>query len=270
MPEMKSVMLLLALLCAAPAAHAQISVVGKLTLERQAAAGDRYTGTVSLLNAGQKSQAATLYQKDYAFNADGVSTFGEPGSAPRSNASWVSFTPNRITIPAGQRAEVSYTVTVPREAALRGTYWSVLFVEQVPDEPEALPEARPETFRLSVRQVIRYAVQIVTTVGSSARSDLRFQNARTARDGTARVLKVDAENRGEVWLGPHLYVDLYDLMGGYAGRREGGTHRVYPGCSVRAVFPLGDIAPGTYKALVVADAGGEDIFGVSYSLTVEP
>jgi hypothetical protein len=270
-PRLFSSLLVLALAAAAaPGARAQVMVVGKLTYDRQAAAGDRYTGSLTLMNSGAKAETASIYQKDYSFSAGGESVFGDPGSLPRSNAAWVSFSPNRITIPPGQKAELSYTVTVPRGAAVSGTYWSVLFVEQVPDEPVKVPAASPDTFRLSIRQVIRYAVQIVTTVGSAGKSGLKFQNAKLAREGTARLLRVDVEDTGDVWLRPHLYVDLYDQMGEYRGRHDGGTQRLYPGSSVRGSFDLGDAPAGVYKALVIADAGGEDIFGATYTLTVEP
>ena len=41
---------------------------------------------------------------------------------------------------------------------------------------------------------------------------------------------------------------------------------LYPGTSLRQEFRLGTLAAGTYKALVVVDTGGDQVFGGQFTL----
>ena len=88
-------------------------------------------------------------------------------------------------------------------------------------------------------------------------------------DTEKRVLQVDLENIGQRWLRLSLWVELYDESGRYIGKFDGQRKRTYPGTSVRCKVDLSNIPKGTYKALVVADCGGDYIFGANYNLKFE-
>jgi hypothetical protein len=51
--------------------------------------------------------------------------------------------------------------------------------------------------------------------------------------------------------------------------RLGERARVYPGTSVRRAIDLTDVPAGAYKALLVADAGDESVYGATYALLLE-
>jgi hypothetical protein len=53
------------------------------------------------------------------------------------------------------------------------------------------------------------------------------------------------------------------------GRFEGGTHRLYPGTTARFPADLVGVRDATYKALIVADCGGDDVFGADVSLVLK-
>ena len=76
-------------------------------------------------------QEVKVYQTDYLFYADGSTYYGDPGTMPRSNTRWISFTPKQFTVPAGEEVTVRYTIQVPNDARLAGPYWSILMVEPV-------------------------------------------------------------------------------------------------------------------------------------------
>jgi hypothetical protein len=259
--------LTLLLLLSAMALHAQIQVVGNLAAPRNANPGEGYDGTIVLANGGAQTEDAKIYQRDYFFFADGTVVYAEPGSEERSNASWMTFSPNIVSIPSGERAEVSYSVKVPALPALSGTYWSLILVEGVPKETKT-EGADTEQLTINLRQVIRYAIQIVTNVGDSARVELKFSNTKLlAKDGV-RTLQVDVENTGGLWTRPAFSVRLFDMGGKLVGELPQPARRIYPGTSVRPVFELPRLEPGTYKALVVADGGNDDLFGANYTLKI--
>ena len=65
---------------------------------------------------------------------------------------------------------------------------------------------------------------------------------------------------------PEMYVELFDERGASVGTFRGALYRMYPGTSVRQSIDLTTVPPGTYKALVVVDAGADDVFGAQYTL----
>ena len=79
---------------------------------------------------------------------------------------------------------------------------------------------------------------------------------------------MDLENTGERLLRTSLWVDLYDPKGSFVGKFDGGKHGLYPGTSVRFTADLVGVASATYKALIVADCGGDDVFGANVSLVL--
>ena len=247
---------------------ADVVVVGKLTQEHDSAAGDSYSGAIVLMNSGDGPREMRIYQRDYVYVAGGQKHYGEPGEHPRSNASWLTVAPTRITVAPGLRTEVSYTARVPDDPVLRGTYWSMILVEEVPKDVEEKVEEESEGIRLTVRHVIRYAVQIVTNIGTGV-SQLKFRSPRLIKSEAGRRLQVDIENTGEHVLTASVYADFYDEQGQYVGRREGAIVRLYPTTSSRSAFDVNDLETGTYKALVIADAGEDNVFGARYTLRVK-
>lgn len=259
---------LLATLAGAPAA-AQIAVVSDAVEEKTAAAGESYAGTIRIRNTSGRAQEVKLYQTDYAFFADGRTIYGEPGSGPRSNARWVTMSPARLTLAPGAEGTVSYRVAVPAAAAQRGSFWSMVMVE--PIEAGSAESAQPAPARkaqLSVQTRTRFGVQVVTHVGDEGARTLEFGTPRaTNAAGGARSLEVDLANTGDRAFRPVLRLELFTADGAPAGRVESGRGLVYPGTSLRQRFELAGIPAGTYDALVVADAGGDDVFGARYKVT---
>jgi hypothetical protein len=243
------------------------SIVGGLTHERVANADETYQGVILLRNSGDEPQEVKLYQTDYLFFFDGRNIYGQPGNAPRSNANWITFSPHRLVIPPQGTSEVHYTVGVPDEENSAGTYWSMIMVEEISkNSPEA---SKSEKGALMVGQVIRYGIQMVTHIGNSGTSKLNFLNTRLLKDGEKRILQVDVENIGERWLRSLLWVELFNEEGNFIGRFEGRKLRIYPGTSVRYRVNLSEVPRGEYKTLVVADCGGDNLFGATYTSKFE-
>src|SRR5471032_2112473 len=119
------------------AASAQIAVLSSTVEEKTAVRGEKYTGTIIVSNPGAQPQVARIYQTDYRFAADGTAHYDDPGTQPRSNATWITPQATRITIPANSQVAVPYSVVVPQGDSLRGTYWSLIMVEGPTAEPTA-------------------------------------------------------------------------------------------------------------------------------------
>jgi len=263
--------LAVALLMLPSAARAQLQVMSDLRVEREARAGNRYDGAVVLRNTADHPVEARIYQTDYLFQADGRISFGEPGSAPRSNAPWISFAPSFIRIPARQTVQVPYTVTVPagRNLPLEGTYWSVLMVEGVA-AGSARASARITSGAMAnvgLQTKVRHGIQLVTHISGTGDRSARFTAAQLVRvRGGGRVLEVDVANTGAVAYRMGMSLELFDARGTRVERLKASSGYLYPGTSTRERFDLSAVPAGNYTVLLLADDGGDNVLGAQYRL----
>ncbi len=250
--------LVAALSLSSASAQDQITVLGGLSVDLELSAGASRTGALELRNNTDVDVTVLLYERDYAFEANGSNRYDPPGTLARSNTAWVTWSAEQVTLPAGATVPVGYTVDVPADPSLAGTYWSVLMLEPMGERFTA--RADGDDRAIGVTPVYRSAVQLVTTLPDE-RVGLGLLGGSLANDGGPVSLAVDVGNNGGRLSAPKVWVDLYDAAGAKVGRYEGGTRRLFPGCSARFRVPLDAVAPGDYTAVVVADGGADALVG---------
>ena len=249
-------------------ARADVDIVGGLTRQMTMLPGDKVEGKLLLRNNADRPDHVKIYQTDYSFSADGKDMYPDPGKAERSNASWITFTPRDINIAPRETISVYYTVQMPSDSKLSGTYWSMLMVEPLPDD-SMLANSKNAGIHVGIRMVTRYAVHMVTNIGDSGARDVRFSNGRIVDGTDKRTAFFDVENTGERWLNPQLWAEVFDESGVSLGRFEGDKMRLYPGCSGRFRLDLSRLPKGNFSALVVADNGDEHVFGSQYKFQLK-
>jgi len=251
--------------------NAQVSIIGELSQDKDAKPGDIYTGSILIRNDTPESQEAKVYQTDYMFQSNGTNNYAEPGTLPRSNAKWIAFSPAFVTIPPNGTMAVNYTITVPKESdtsKLIGSYWSMMMVEgiQKGSAESSLPPKDTKA-QMGIMQTIRYGIQLVTTIAKTGTKKIQFASTKIIKQNDGkRIVQIDIENIGEIAMRPEVYVELFNDQGVSLGKFSGIKYRIYPGTSVRQSIDVSSVAEGTYKALVVVDAGGDDVFGSQYTL----
>ncbi len=258
------------LLATAPSAHAAVAVIGSLTHERVVEPGRTYKGTITVRNLGRAPEDVKIYLTDYRFTADGTVFYDEPaGNQPRSSGKWVTLSRSILSIPPGGSAKVGYSLAVPNDTSLKGTYWCVVMVEGLgPSVAPGAPIGKGKRVAMGIRQVFRYAVQIVSHIGDTGERKMQMV-ARLTREGQKRLLQIDVANTGERWLRGRLLVQLFRVDGQAAGKFDAGGVRVYPGTSTRRSVDITAVKPGKYRALIIADAGDDDVYGVTYTVILE-
>lgn len=245
---------------------AGVSVIGGLTRETTLSLGGKKEGKIIIKNGSEKAQEVKIYQTDYLFWADGRNSYGEPGTTGRSNAKWITFTPKQITLPPNGSEAVYYTIEIPKEENLCGTYWSIFMVEPISSEVLEPPKQEKDKVVVGIKTVVRYAIQIITNIGDTGKKDIKFVDKKLIVEEGKKFLQLDVENTGERCLVPLVWAELYDEKGINLGRFDGGRFRIYPSCSVRYKIDLSEVPSGKYKALIVADSGDENVFGAQYDL----
>lgn len=258
----------------APGARAQINVVSKMVVQNEATRGGRYTGVIVLHNVSDESQEAKVYQTDYESHADGTAAFGVPATSVRSNAKWIALSPTYLTLPAGETAEVRYTVAVPDDTAvvLAGSYWSLVMIEGIAKgsaESSRQAAAGDATGKLQVgvRTVMRHAVQMVTEMSNTGTATVEFSAVAVLADSAGRkALRFDVVNTGQRAYRPKVGVELYDASGKQVASFKAVHGLTYPGSGFRQSFALAAVPAGRYRALVVVDAGDDDVFGTQFTV----
>lgn len=263
-----AILSLIAVVCGACAAG-DIEVVNGLTQEIVLQSGAKKEGKIVLRNNADGPREVKVFQTDYTFRCDGTNLYDKPGACPRSNCSWITFSPQQFSIPAKETLTVHYVVQVPKDDKLVGTYWSMLMVEPKPIPDPALSQSGSGKAMLSVQTVLRYGIQMVVHIGNTGKRDLKVVDKRLATTEGKRVLQLDIENCGERWLRPNIWAEVYDDKGAHVGKFQCLRTRIYPGCSTRNCIDLSSLKAGKYQALTVIDNGDESVWGAQYALEIQ-
>jgi len=246
-------------------ARAQVSVLSSTVEEHTGAPGESYVGRIAISNTGADSQTVRIYQTDYSFEANGTSSFGDPGSTPRSNARWISLQSAQVVVGPRSTQTVPYTVIIPRNDSLRGTYWSTVMVEGV-GSPASV-HASAERRQVGIATVIRYAVQVATHIGATGTRTIHLSTPHAAqRPDSGAFIETDVENTGERAYRPQLWIEVYDAQGKLQAKAKQSRGLLYPGTSLHQRFALGVLPPGTYKALIYADTGEDSVYAAQYTV----
>lgn len=251
-----------------PLAQARLVIVGETVHRSALIPGGTVAGTITVLNRGAEPAEVRVYQTDYRFNAGGESDFAVPGSKPRSNAAWLALDVNQVSIAPNGTAEVNYRGVAPNDPALKGTYWSLVMIEQTESIVAPTRGDNPAERKAAIRTVVRHAVQIVHDFGPEAPPSLKVLQKAIDRDSRGKSFSLDVENRGIGLVRPTVTLELFDPSGVRLANLETAKVRLYPECSYRYRFDLASIPAGKYTALVVLDSGGDSVSGAQYVLDV--
>ncbi|NNE69999.1 MAG: hypothetical protein HKN29_06500 [Rhodothermales bacterium] len=266
--------LAISLLLLTPPATAQVSVRSDLSDDREVTPGSTYEGVIQVANDTDEIQEAKIYQTDYRFYSDGSNIYGDPGQDERSNANWMRVSAPTITLPPHSTGTITYSVTVPEMLGgtpLEGSYWSMIMVEAVPKEsPESTINPETGEPEYALLQIMRYGVQVATHISGTGKSEIALPESGLERlDGGVVALRVIIENGGSRMIRPEIWVELYGEDGSAVGRRDGVQSRIYPGTSINQQIRLGELEPGKYRALVILDGGGDEVYGAEYTLALD-
>lgn len=243
--------------------HANVLVLNGLSHESVSQPGEQYRGQVEIQNSGSESKSVKIYLRDYSFSYTGESKHDLPGTLERSNATWIKYNPQLITLEPGEKASIDYEVTVPQDESLTGTYWSVIMVEGIMP-----PDTAAQTGGVKINTAIRYAVQIVTNIGETGNKDLQFMGLELQKEGDKNLLNVAVENTGECILKPEMSLEIFDADGNSLGVFKADRRRTFPGTSIKSSIVLEGVKPGTYTAILVADCDEDHIYGTNISLEI--
>ncbi|MEI7523344.1 MAG: hypothetical protein WCJ95_03395 [Mariniphaga sp.] len=265
MKQEKTRLVILLYFCCLPLfSEAGFVVLGSMNYKYIAQKGETYTAIVKIHNTGAKDQEVKMYLRDYLYNYEGDSFYNDPGTNKRSNANWIQYSPKTLLLKGNETQNAQFQVTVPVSDTLVGTYWSILMVEGV-NSPD--PNSKSQ---FTIRESIRYAIQIVTNIGKTGTGELKFQNPGIVREGGKPYFDFIMVNTGERLISPDVSMELFDMTTGVSVKMlKAAKNGMYPTTSTKWRFPLEGLPTRkTYKAVIIADGSGEDVFGLEYTIVL--
>lgn len=240
--------------------YGSVMVVGSLSHYQIGLPNESYKGSIEILNASNKEQEVRIYQTDYLYNYKGNFFYNEPISQPRSNASWIEFSSKTIILKANETQFIRYEVKIPNNDSLRGTYWSVLMIEDVNSiDPN-------KKGQLNISTTTRYAVKIITNIDLFCKGMLHIMEPEVVSKNNKTFLEINIENIGERYISPIVKIEILNEIGETLKTFEMTKKGIFPSTSLQFLFDLKGISKEKHQVLILADGGGDDVFGLEYNL----
>lgn len=219
---------------------------------------------LTLGNELDDNQKYTLTLVDYSFNAQGENFFPAPGTQARSSGKWIEFTNDQVIIPPRQDLDIFYTIRIPNDPSLKGSYWSVILIE-----PERIIAGKPasEKNEMQINIKIRYAYQIVVNIGAGI-AKLKVLDKKVVFENEKKKLNLDIANNGEIFLNPKLLLKIFDQKGVEIKKLESAEQKIYPDTSIRYILDVNDVPSKKYTAIMLLDNRDENLFGDRFEITV--
>lgn len=237
-----------------------LSIPDQMTHEKKCSPGECYKESIPLCNESMEPIQVKISHVDYRYNAQGENFFEKIGSHSRSNGYWMKVSPLYIEIPPQQKVFINCTIEVPKDPSLRGTYWSMLLVEQPPLTPqETLAEPC-----LGINTLVRYGFLMVTHIGNEDNNEIKIAYKRL--DG--RKFGFHYENVGESLVKPTITFKIFDAQGNEVHNYSIGCKRLYPTCSARCEIDMSTLPAGKYHSLLLFDQKNS-LSGAEYEFTLK-
>jgi hypothetical protein len=273
--------LLLILISKSPAQ--KLIFLSDLYQEYSTTPGSKYSSQITIMNDDTAAVEIAIYQRDYLFSCSGSYKYDDPDSNynKRSNAKWIVF-PSVLKIKARATANFNYSVSVPSDSSLIGTYWSALMLQPSNKRMDSVPvnafdevTKTTKVIKVGIRHSYRFALVVSTQIGNTGVRKINIQNVKLFnKNQVGKILQFEVNNQGERGFQATYWIELYSSDGqkvtnGEKDRFEGTKMKSFPKtCSMQNI-QVGKIPGGMYKALIYLDAGGDDLFVYQLDIKAE-
>jgi len=246
--------------------------------EHIAIPGDVIEGTLRVSSMSDEPITLEVTTGDYVRELAGSETKGsysfvnELGMEERSATAWISYAPEILDLAPGENAEVRYQIRVPADAALRGSYWGVLFVQPTASEEDLRMDVEDdaETPSVGIFVRFRYAIRIYVTIGNDPPAKPQFVGLEAEPLNDGLQVMPSLRNDGKVFVRPELTVQLRDLTGDVVFQTDSIPCTILPESICRTnieVRPL-YLPDGEYLMVVIGDTGDPQMIAAQSQVTL--
>ena len=235
---------------------ASISIQDRLTNIFDVSIGEVINSSINIHNGSNEHVNIRITRADFIKNANDEIFYLEPGRYVRSNANWIRV-PQVISIRPDQSVSLPYSIHVPNDNKLYGSYWSIIIIEEEPNRNDIVGHA------LSIS--VRYIIQIITNIYGTGTLDLRFRELTFSNDYVSFIIT----NTGSLWFDTNVKIDIVDDRAEFIGSFTSKGNRVFPELETSVRIPVNLESNQVYHAIIIADCGNNNIFGHQVTFSIE-
>lgn len=244
--------------------NASISVTNGLTHEHIVSQNEMQTGLVEIMNIGKSVQRVLFYLSDFPADCKGeVFQPADTGSVVRTNSPWITLSASERMIAPGEKYTLKYEIKTPNKL-LKGSFWSLLMIEEQP-----LIDTADTRIGVKISSNLRYAVQLITSFEDDESVKVSFENVELQFIENEKMLAVKLFNECNKMLKPIVKMEVYNEAGELILEERAKDRKLYPSQCRTYYIPSGNLEPGKYQAVLVADCGNRDLFGLTVNLNVD-
>ncbi len=259
---MKYLSLLLSMLIYS-SSFGSVVILNGLTHIHAAIAGEVTMGKISVQNNGSRDEKIIIYQEDLLLSCDRKTVYEKVNSHTRSSANWLNLNVNEKVLKPNEIYDIRYSVNVPSQKGIQGSYWSIIMIEGVSPIKEEVESG------VKIDSKVRYAIQVINNVGNVVNGVLSFENiALDTREKALKVIDVKLKNGGLFLAKAKITVEIYDMAGRKVKILKSVERKIYPEKCTHFEVEVKDLPKGTYNGIVIAD-NGKDLFGSNLTLEIE-
>jgi len=236
---------------------ANVIVLNGLTHVHESKSGKVISGVVKLKNTKDVEQRILVYFNDLFQNCGEETVLTSELSHERSISKWLSTEVNEYVLQGKEEYELVYTVNVPDDSTLNGSFWGVLMLEV--EDP--IKEDQLE-YSVKLQSKVRYGIQIITDINAKTKSELDFFDIKIDKEeGISKTINLEVQNLGEFYVQPTIVLDVFNESGEKAKNLEVKFKKIYPGHCKIFSLDISDLPKGAYSGVLVADYG-EDMYAI--------
>jgi hypothetical protein len=260
-----STVIFITFLLTANSLFGNVAIINGLTQVKSGTSGDVIQGEVVLLNTSNEEQRVIFEINEALFSCSGPRIYTEKNPHAQSSSSWFSAEVADKVLAAKEKYVYKYTITIPDDQNLRGSYWNMLMVTiEKPIKEETLND------NVGLNTKLRYGVGIITNVNSLDEVNLYFDQVDLKNEGETpvRQLEVRINNGGLFVEGVVLSLEVYDQEGNKVNQLSTDRNMAFPGACKSFYLDVSVLEPGDYQCILLAESRDE-FAGTSLSLTIQ-
>ncbi|WP_339919829.1 hypothetical protein [uncultured Flavobacterium sp.] len=244
---------------------ANVIVYNGLTHVYSGNIGDVIYGEVILVNTSEVEERVTFTLSDAIFSCTTNRIFSQKRTHSNSSNEWFKGDLLDKVLGPKEKFVYKFTIEVPADNSLKGSYWSVLMVNvEEPISEKNLSNG------VSLNNKVRYGIALITNINEFEEIDIDFSTIELIEDNETKAKHLDVKilNNSVFLENIKLALEIYNKEGNKVYELKTNRSRTFPGFCKDYKFDISSLAKGDYECILIAESR-EEFLGTNISLTVK-
>lgn len=180
---------------------------------------EKEKSSVTIMNTSNKDQLIDVYAVDSVPSTGGAFACGQATEGSVGVGKWIKLDQTQVSLPAGEEADIPFTITVPKGTAA-GEHNGCIAIQEVNQTPQQAGNGIMLSFRSGIR--------VATTVKGNIKKELKFTGLSTESQGEKLSIISKLHNNGNVSLDANINTQVKSLFNTTI-RSAGGEYPVLAG-----------------------------------------